>query len=46
MTLPSIPQPTAATRPHVVLVGPPGAGKSTIGRRLSRALNVGLVDSD
>ena len=47
MTLPNIPpQPTAVTRPRVVLVGPPGAGKSTIGRRLSRALNVGLVDSD
>ena len=45
MTLPAIPQPATA-RPHVVLVGPPGAGKSTIGRRLSRALNVGLVDSD
>lgn len=47
MTLTNIPpQPTAETRPRVVLVGPPGAGKSTIGRRLSRALNVGLVDSD
>lgn len=34
------------SRPRVVLVGPPGAGKSTIGRRLSRALNCGLVDSD
>ena len=45
MTLPSITKPPSA-RPHVVLVGPPGAGKSTIGRRLSRALNVGLVDSD
>ncbi|WP_080794751.1 shikimate kinase [Corynebacterium pacaense] len=33
-------------RPLVVLVGPPGAGKSTIGRRLARALNTGLVDSD
>lgn len=32
--------------PHVVLVGPPGAGKSTIGRRLSRALNCQLVDTD
>lgn len=35
-----------SARPRVVLVGPPGAGKSTIGRRLSRALNCGLVDSD
>lgn len=32
--------------PIVVLVGPPGAGKSTIGRRLARALNADLVDSD
>lgn len=32
--------------PIVVLVGPPGAGKSTIGRRLARALDVELVDSD
>ena len=34
------------TRPKVVLVGPPGAGKSTIGRRLARALSLPLVDSD
>lgn len=33
-------------RPKVVLVGPPGAGKSTIGRRLARALSLPLVDSD
>lgn len=32
--------------PIVVLVGPPGAGKSTIGRRLARALDVELIDSD
>lgn len=32
--------------PRVVLVGPPGAGKSTIGRRLASALNLPLVDSD
>lgn len=32
--------------PKVVLVGPPGAGKSTIGRRLARALSLPLVDSD
>lgn len=32
--------------PIAVLVGPPGAGKSTIGRRLARALGVELVDSD
>ena len=32
--------------PRVVLVGPPGAGKSTIGRRLASALNLPVVDSD
>ncbi|MHA2789075.1 shikimate kinase [Corynebacterium sp. S7] len=34
------------TSPRVVLVGPPGAGKSTIGRRIARALNLPLVDTD
>lgn len=33
-------------KPRVVLIGLPGAGKSTIGRRLSRALGLDLVDSD
>ena len=32
--------------PRVVLVGPPGAGKTTIGRRLAHALNTSLVDTD
>ncbi|TNL97773.1 shikimate kinase [Corynebacterium tapiri] len=45
-TLENAPAPACGTKPKVVLVGPPGAGKSTIGRRLSRALNVPLVDSD
>lgn len=34
------------TTPKLVLVGPPGAGKSSIGRRLARALSLTLVDSD
>ncbi len=32
--------------PKVVLVGLPGSGKSTIGRRLAKALGVGVLDSD
>jgi shikimate kinase len=32
--------------PRAVLVGPPGAGKSTIGRRLARALDVEIFDTD
>jgi shikimate kinase len=32
--------------PRVVLVGLPGSGKSTIGRRLAKALGVSLLDTD
>jgi shikimate kinase len=32
--------------PRAVLVGLPGSGKSTIGRRLSKALGVGYIDTD
>ena len=32
--------------PKAVLVGMPGSGKSTIGRRLARALDVPLLDTD
>lgn len=32
--------------PRAVLVGLPGSGKSTIGRRLSKALGVGFLDTD
>ncbi|MHA7881185.1 MAG: shikimate kinase AroK [Saccharospirillum sp.] len=34
------------TTPHLVLIGPMGAGKSTIGRMLSDALKMPFVDSD
>ncbi|MPV37999.1 3-dehydroquinate synthase [Georgenia subflava] len=34
------------TSPHVVLVGPPGAGKTTVGGLLARALHVELYDAD
>ncbi|CAJ1499444.1 shikimate kinase [[Mycobacterium] kokjensenii] len=32
--------------PRAVLVGLPGAGKSTIGRRLAKALDVDMLDTD
>src|ERR1700739_4393588 len=32
--------------PKAVLIGLPGSGKSTIGRRLAKALGVGLLDTD
>lgn len=32
--------------PYAVLVGPPGAGKSTIGRRVAAALDLELLDTD
>lgn len=34
------------TRPVVVLVGPPGAGKTTVGQRIAERLGVGFRDSD
>lgn len=34
------------TRPVLVLVGPPGAGKSTVGRLVAERLGVGFRDTD
>lgn len=34
------------SRPRIVLVGPPGAGKSTVGRRAAARLGVGFRDTD
>ncbi len=37
---------TTAPRARVVLVGPPGAGKTTVGHELARMLGVALRDTD
>ena len=37
---------TPSKAPKAVLVGLPGSGKSTVGRRLAKALGVGLLDTD
>jgi shikimate kinase len=37
---------TPSKAPRAVLVGLPGSGKSTIGRRLAKALGVELLDTD
>ena len=34
------------TRPLLVLVGPPGAGKTTVGRQVAERLGVGFRDTD
>jgi len=33
-------------KPYVVLIGPPGAGKSSVGRRLSELLDLPFADTD
>lgn len=45
-SLPAAPAGHASATPTVVLVGLPGAGKSTVGRQLARRLGVNFVDSD
>ena len=32
--------------PQVILIGPPGSGKSTVGKALAKALQVKFIDSD
>jgi shikimate kinase len=32
--------------PHIILIGPPGAGKSTVGKALARHLKIAFADSD
>lgn len=47
MTLPQSPSPAApVTGPVVVLVGPPGAGKTTVGRVLADRLGLTYRDTD
>lgn len=40
------PGPDAEGRPYLVLVGPPGSGKTTVGTLLARRLGLGFADTD
>ncbi len=46
VTAPILGAVTASHRPTLVLIGPPGAGKSTVGRVLARRLGIGFTDVD
>ncbi|GAB3606378.1 shikimate kinase AroK [Conyzicola nivalis] len=40
------PDPAASARPVLVLIGAPGAGKSRLGKRVAKLLDVPFVDTD
>ena len=37
---------SAATGPLLVLIGPPGAGKTRLGKRVARILGAPFIDTD
>ncbi|MEO7147105.1 MAG: shikimate kinase, partial [Terrimesophilobacter sp.] len=36
----------SAEHPHLVVIGPPGAGKSRVGKQVARLLHVPFIDTD